>query len=297
VKHTSYWRLVRTWSLVLSLLSLPSARSLAQDGVEPPSYRETVREALSEYTAKNFPEARALFAEAHRLFPNARTLRGLGMTAFELRSYRESIGYLHQALDSKVKPLNESLRAETERLLARAERFVGKLNVSITPPEAEIVLDGSPLEPGTPQPLLLEVGEHQLEFRAEDYVPESRTLYVKGRESTTWSVVLNKVPVVAAPVAAPTSAAALQPEQVAAQAEAEPTSGPRYFSPEDTHERPTKRPVYKSPWLWTGVGAVVVAVVVTSVVIATRDTTVAAARVGDNTPPGGVFSALEGGQP
>lgn len=302
MKHTSYRRSLITRCLVLSMtaaiahglalaaftqVSVGSAQ--AQEPIEPPAYRGVVREALSEYTAKNFPEARALFAEAHRLYPNARTLRGLGMTAFELRSYRESIAYLSEALASQVKPLDGSLRAETERLLARAERFVGKLNLEVNPASAEVLLDGNLIQVAAGTPLLLEVGEHALEFRADGYTSETRSLYVKGHEVETWTVVLNKpaAPVVVVPLVP-------APEEVAERAEEQPP-GPRYFSPGRNEDRPTKQPVYKSPWLWTGIGVAVVAIVVTSVVLATRDDKIARADISEtNTPERGVFSALEG---
>lgn len=309
MKHTSYWRSLITRCLALALtapllsrgklrasaIALATLTQLAvgsahaQQPAEPPAYRSVVREALSEYTAKNFPEARALFAEAHRLYPNARTLRGLGMTAFELRSYRESIAYLNEALASQVKPLDGSLRAETERLLSRAERFVGKLNLEVNPTNAEVLLDGNPIQVSAGTPLVLEVGEHSLDFRAEGYLAETRSLYVKGHEVETWTVVLNKQP---PPVAAPIAPA---PAEVAARAEQQAEPGPRYFRSGGNEDRPTKQPVYKSPWLWTGVGVAVVAIVVTSVVLATRGNEIARADINEpNTPEGGVFSALEG---
>jgi tetratricopeptide (TPR) repeat protein len=303
VKHTSYWRSPITRCLVLALcaavatFAAPASLSTrlahaeeparaADPSAEPAAYRGVVREALAEYTAKNFPEARALFAEAHRLYPNARTLRGLGMTAFELRSYRESIAYLNEALASSVKPLDAALRAETERLLTRAERFVGKLNLAVNPASAEVLLDGNPVKNVEGTPLLLEVGEHSLEFRAEGYAPETRSLYVKGHEIETWSVVLNKLPAPVVPA----------PAEVAERAEHE-SAGPQYLDPHGNDDRRSKQPLYKNPWLWTGVGAAVVAIVVTSVVLATRENEVARAEIGDNTPARGVFRALESGSP
>ncbi|MEY4512912.1 MAG: hypothetical protein RLZZ450_5034 [Pseudomonadota bacterium] len=59
---------------------------LAQDRLEVPGYRETIAEALIEYEAHNYLEARTLFERAHKLYPNARTLRGLAVVAFELRN-------------------------------------------------------------------------------------------------------------------------------------------------------------------------------------------------------------------
>ncbi|MET0284320.1 MAG: tetratricopeptide repeat protein [Polyangiales bacterium] len=260
----------------------------ARDPGEPTAYRSTVREALSEYHAKNFPEARALFEEAHRLYPNARTLRGLGMTLFELRSYRESVSFLKSALDSQVKPLDGGLRLETERLLTRAERFVGKLTIQVTPAETNVTVDGNPVTL-TSEPVVLDVGEHSFEFHAEGYLAESRSLYVKGRESETWTVVLNKV---AAPVVAAPAPVVPSPEETARQAEEEP-HGTRFVK-FNSNERRIDRPLYKNPWLWTGVAVVVVAAVIVPVVLATRDDEIAAAQVNSaNTPAGGVFSALE----
>lgn len=270
---------------VLCGSSNANAQNTAASATEPPEYRNTVREALSEYHAKNFPEARALFAEAHAQFPNARTLRGLGMTAFELRSYHESIAYLTEALASQVKPLDGSLRTETERLLARAERFVGKLSLTVVPPDAHVLLDGSPMARVDGAPLVLEVGEHTLEFQADGYHTESRSLYVKGRETETWNVVLNAIPQPAPVVSVP------PPAEVARRAE-EPT-GPRFVDV-STPQNTEKRPLYKNPWLWTGVASAVVIGAVVGVLLATRKTEVGKVQVGDNTPPGGKFSALEG---
>ena len=290
----------RKCALVI-LLAMCAGLSLslahAQDGAaEPPQYRATVREALSEYHAKNFPEARALFTEAHALYPNARTLRGLGMTAFELRSYHESITYLKEALASKVKPLDGGLRGETERLLARAERFVGTLNLTVSPEGASVLVDGNQVARSSwgesnAEPLMLEVGEHALEFQAEGYHSEVRSLHVKGRETETWRVVLNPLPVAQAAPVPPPPAVVPEPAEVARRSE--PSTAPRFVSLSPA-EMSDKRPLYKNPWLWTGVGAVVVAAVIVGVVVATHKSEVGKVQVGDNTPPGGVFSALEG---
>jgi hypothetical protein len=275
----SLWRGLRTFWLLFLLLSTASTRLSAQDVAEPPEYRATIREALSEYHARNFPEARALFAQAHRLLPNARSLRGLGMTAFELRNYRESIMFLQEALASPVKPLEGGLRAETERLLKRAERFVGRLQLLLTPSDARILLDGSAVERVGSEPLILEIGVHSLEFQADGYAPETRTIDIHGRESESWTVALAKLP---EPVVA-------SPREVAEQAQGEPQQPSEAPPP----PAPMARPLRKNPWLWGGVGAAALVGIVTGIVLATRDPGVGPFREGDNMPPGGVFEALE----
>ena len=148
------WRIALIRSVVFSLMLLFSARSDAQ-GSEPHGYRTAINEALAEYKAGHFEEARSLFAEAHGIYPNARTLRGLGMTAYELRRYRESIEYLDGALASPVKPLDGRLRTETESLLSRAYRFVARLRLVLTPPNTLVGIDGHPGTPAPEKPLLL----------------------------------------------------------------------------------------------------------------------------------------------
>lgn len=254
------------------------------EAVEPPEYRATIREALAEYRARNFLEARALFAEAHRLLPNARTLRGLGMTAFELRSYRESIDFLQRALAHEVKPLEGGLRNETERLLKRAERFVAKLELTIEPPDARITLDGAPIAgPEGGEPLLLDIGPHELEFSADGYVSETRSIQVNRRKRESWTIALQPLPTpTVASVPSPTEAAQ------ASESAAAPVRTP--IGHDDTT---AMRPLRKNPWLWSGVGAAVVTVVVTSVLLAMRDPGLGPIRESSKTPPNGIFEALE----
>ena len=74
------------------------------DSQDPAGYPELVEAALSEYHLGHFEEARGLLRKAHALFPNARTLRVLGMAEFELRNYATAAGYLEGALPSRYAP-------------------------------------------------------------------------------------------------------------------------------------------------------------------------------------------------
>lgn len=279
----SWRRTILTWLLSLLVFASVASRVTAQGEAEPAEYRTTIREALAEYHRKNFPEARALFSEAHRLMPNARTLRGLGMTAFELRSYSESIRFLEEALASSVKPLEGALRSETERLLRRAERFVGRLQLLLTPVETTVTVDGTTVERREGQPLILAIGTHSLEFAAEGHETETRTIQIRGKENETWTVALTPLP--------PPPPVVATPREVAEQAAPEPAP-----QPAPREEEHAARPLRKNPWLWTGVGAVVVAAIVTGVAIAVSDPEVGAVRTGDNTPPRGILMGLEASQ-
>jgi tetratricopeptide (TPR) repeat protein len=228
--------LARPHVVVIGLLSLaivaeapPIARAESVEESRealPEGYRELVAEAVREYTAHHFAEARALFHRAHRLYPNARTFRGLGAAEFELRNYGESVHCLEQALASTVRPLDPELRARTERLLVRARGFVARLQLSIQPASTIAMVDGVPVVGA--REILLEVGDHTVEFRAPGYLPERRKLTVHGGELRDLHVVLTL------------------------RVDGQPSA-----------RAPSRPALYKSPWLWAGVGVVAAGVATT----------------------------------
>ncbi len=167
-----------------------TTQALADAVAEPSGYRELIEEALSEYEMRHFEEARALFRRAHDLFPNARTSRGQGMSEFELRNYGGAIQCFESALSAKVRPLDGTLRRETERLLNRARRFVSRLRLHLLPAEATVRVDGELVQVEPDGTLLLAMGTHTLEFRADAHRPEHHTVSVRGGEETVLDVAL-----------------------------------------------------------------------------------------------------------
>jgi hypothetical protein len=205
---------------------------------EAPEYRRLVEAALEEYGAQRFEESRALFSRAHALSPNARTQRGLGFVAFELRQYPDCIQHLEAALASQMKPLTGDLRSEAEAILVRALAFVDRLTLVVSPASAEVMVDGLPRAdvPHSAGQVILAIGEHTIALRAEGYRREERKLMVRGGEQRIVRVALERLPV--------RSAAA---------------------------QEPRARDWYRSPWLWTAVGVVVVGAGTGTAIALTRD--------------------------
>jgi hypothetical protein len=168
-------------AFVASLLAVQPAWAQAED----PRYTVLLADAVAEYGAGNYAEARALFAQAHAVLPNARTLRGMGMAAFELREYADALRHLRAALASKERPLTADQRAHAEGLLRRANAYVGSFVVMVRPPEASLRVNGAPavLEPdGT---LLLSLGRHELTARCPTCQDLTQTVVVRGGETGT----------------------------------------------------------------------------------------------------------------
>ena len=149
---------------------------------ETAQYRALLEEAVSEYDARRYEEARALFRRAHDISPNARTLRGIGMASFELREYVEALRSLEGALVDKRRPLTATQRQQVEALLERTRAFVGRFFVKLTPKETALRIDGAPGALENDGSLLLSFGRHSVVAEAAGYLPENREINVIGGE-------------------------------------------------------------------------------------------------------------------
>ncbi|HEX5657681.1 MAG TPA: PEGA domain-containing protein [Polyangiales bacterium] len=216
-----------------SLPALAQALAALADGeqADPPGYRETIDDAVSEMAEHKYDEARALFARAHQLAPSARTHRGLGLAEFSLRNYEACIDQLEAALQSEAKPLQGDLRQETERLLKRARTYVGLVDVKSEPAATEVLVDESFARPAD-APLRLTAGAHVLDLTIPGHSLVRRHVQVRGGERQTLRVVL--------------------------------------ASPSHERAERAERRWYKSPWLWTAVGLAAASAAV-GVAFAVRD--------------------------
>lgn len=187
--------------------------SHAQPGLDDGAYSRVVGEAVEEFNRGNWAEARALFERAHALQPNARTERGLGITAFEMRHYVDAVRDLQASLDDARNPLSHEQRMEVSEILVRAQRYVGSLRLNVQPPGALILLDGRPC---VEFELAMDVGDHRLDASAPDYQPVSLNFTVQTGRVAMLNVELVRntanasPPLLAAPPPASTTGDAAQ---------------------------------------------------------------------------------------
>lgn len=176
--------LFATWMIVGS--------AHAQDA-PPAGYRPIIDEAVREFAAGHWEEARALFRRAHEVYPNARTLRGIGMASFELRDYLAALRALREALTEARQPLTAEQRTQVEELLGRTRAFIASYDFEV-PEGATLTVDGVPatLEDGR---LLLAAGTREVRVR-EDGREALARLEIAGGES-------GPLPIDLAPLEAP----------------------------------------------------------------------------------------------
>jgi hypothetical protein len=160
-----------------------------------------IGDAVAEYEAGHYQEARALFRQAHEKSPTARTLRGIGMASFELRDYVEATRALTASLRDTRRPLTAEQKRHAEALLARAHTFVGRFTMKLKPAGASLFVDGHPAEMEPDGILLLAFGRHQLSLRCSTCAPAEKDeeINVAGGERREIELALAPAPPPPAP--------------------------------------------------------------------------------------------------
>lgn len=197
VHDRSRWMpgLARTSRLLCVYLWL-CASSAAAQGVEPgevspevsPEYSQLVAQAVSEFDAGRFLESRALLQRAHELSPNARTLRGMGLAAFEAGRHALAVGDLQRALAEHRQPLSEPQREEARLLLIEADAATARYRLLDRPWGAALEVDGEPAVIDQQGFLVVDPGQHTLVVRAGEAEPYSHAIEAAAGQHTAISL-------------------------------------------------------------------------------------------------------------
>jgi tetratricopeptide (TPR) repeat protein len=230
--------------LVCLFGSAPTARLARAAGKATDANADTpaaqlIADAVTEYDAGRYDEARALFRLAHQKAPTARTLRGIGMASFELRDYVEAARSLAGALRDERRPLTDEQRKQVEGLLARAETFVGRFSLRIQPASHDLLVDGQPTALEPDGSLLLGFGHHRITARCPACAPTDKTVEVEvlGGEHREIEI-------------------AFAPATQAAAPDLSPRAGGPTISAGDQPVQPASAGRDVTPWYWTGAAAV-----------------------------------------
>lgn len=172
---------------------------------EPPhddeKYLGLVQQAIQQCDLGNFLEAQVLFEQAHRVFPNARTLRGLGLVAYALRDYVVAVQHLDAALTNPVRPLDAAMSTQVRETAERSQALIGSIQVRLDPDTTELTIDGRPAKPDPDHAIRANPGEHELVATAAGYSELSRRVNLEPGSHLALDMRLQ--PIALAPAPAP----------------------------------------------------------------------------------------------
>jgi len=180
----------------------PSSEGLVAeaDPSTSPDYDKLLDRAVEAFDAQDYVRARALFEQAYGLRPNARVLRGLGISALHLERFTVSKRELSEALTETRQPLTANQREGVKELLSWMQLNLGTLQLRLQPANALVTVDD---EAVTDNELIVEPGAHHVIVSAEGYFSQERTVELAAGQTKSLNLALPKN--TAPPVEAPNS--------------------------------------------------------------------------------------------
>ena len=198
--RTAAWMVVAA-AMTLASISGPARAASDADQAEA-LIREGVRLRGQDQTAKALP----LFEKAYQISRTPRTAAQLGLCELELQHYAEAEQHLTEALASPDHPWIARNRPALTRSLETASANVGELVLKLSPPDADVSLNGKLLERAlVDAPIRLNKGTVDVAVRAPGYQWAHDTVTIAGgkREQRRFALVPEAAPRSAVAAAAP----------------------------------------------------------------------------------------------
>jgi tetratricopeptide (TPR) repeat protein len=140
------------------------------------------------YQDGNYTGALAEFEAAYAIKPSARSLQNVALCLKALFRYAEAADKLGLLLDRHAAEIEVDERQAVRDASQELAGLVGMVTIEVVPPTARVTLDGQTVT--SPEPIRLDVGEHQIVAEAPGYARLSRVLRVAGGQRGTERVVL-----------------------------------------------------------------------------------------------------------
>jgi tetratricopeptide (TPR) repeat protein len=257
----AHWGLCAAWAVYLALVHCALVMApvfCARVSAQASEYEELIDQASVAYREHRFEQARDLFEQAHVLQPSARTLRGLGLTAFALNHHTQARPELEAALADPRKPLPPEQRRELNAVLAWMKLRLGTLRLELEPAHALALVDEQAATAGSN---LFELGEHALTVRASGYVTHEQRFVLERDVPLELRIDMRPQPPAAAVIAAVTAAPGQLP-----QAQPQPMAAARDEPPAEA----ASGGLLSRWWFWT-IAGIVVATTTVAIVVATHE--------------------------
>jgi hypothetical protein len=143
------------------------------------------------FKTEDFEGALVEFRAAYKAQPHYAVRYNVGITLYKLHRYGQAAHELQVYLIEGEGQIPDDKLAEVNEILAELEARVGSVDVECNVEGASVFVDGEHMDK-TPIffPLQLDVGEHEIEVRAEGYKPFNKKIDVPGGTEQTLEVEL-----------------------------------------------------------------------------------------------------------
>jgi hypothetical protein len=156
------------------------------------------------YTEADYHAALVEFRRAYEIAPNAAVLYNIGEAYFQLQNYAAALITLQRYLNESGQAAAH--RREVEQTLDTLQTRVGKVAVTTSVPDCDVLVDDEPAG-RTPlaEPVLVSIGRRKITVVHEGRAPEVRYVSVAAGDTVPLSVAIGEPSSNAKPLANPAS--------------------------------------------------------------------------------------------
>jgi hypothetical protein len=183
--------------IVVTLAVTAAPRAFAEDTVKQRAAK-LLDQGVVQFEEGKAAEAYASFQAAYELYPSAKILLNMGQALKALgRDAEAAQAYDRFLVETSALPEVGDRRVTLARAgLSEILPRIGRLRLTVQPPDALVTLDGKPLGPASRLRMIyLTPGDHQLLVAAAGFVDKSAAVTaIAGAETPPLDVVLEAVP-------------------------------------------------------------------------------------------------------
>jgi len=255
-----HFNFLRCSLVFAALASLPGV-ALAQPTptAEEPNFAEARRyfeQGVEAMRGERWPEALEAFGRSQELRRSAAASLNLGIALHRLGRLLEARVRLQEFLELATPAQRQAHEAEAQRLVAEANRRVGRIRVTaLVPPQAAITVDGRRVTLNDAQEVTVDPGTRSLRAEATGFVPLTRPVEVGAGETETLEVRLDPEPQTPPPLPGP-------------RVDPTPNLATVVLAPTPPARQPASPSIVTRWWFWTGI-AVLAAGATVGVIVAT----------------------------
>jgi len=184
--------------LALAAILLVGGLAHAQPAPGPPSgnkvdAKSLMQSGLKLFEAKDYLGALAVFKDAYARFPSAKILINIGTTLKELGRDAEAANAYQAYLDSP--DAEAAKRATIEGIVAEIDKTVGKLEISVTPADAEVQVNNDEWTTAAKaRRYRVAPGSFTVNARKTKFQSEAKQAQITGGEIATILLTLTALP-------------------------------------------------------------------------------------------------------
>lgn len=181
-----------------ALLVVAVSAGLAHAQQPPPSGNKVDAKALMQsglklFEAGDYLGALAVFKDAYARFPSAKILLNIGTTLKELKRDAEAANAYQAYLDAP--DTDPAKRASVESIVTDIDKVVGKLEITVTPADAEVQVNSDDWVPAAKaRRHRVAPGSFTVTARKDKYQTEAKQAQIAAGEIATISFTLTALP-------------------------------------------------------------------------------------------------------